>query len=184
MRGSAIVLSSCLLASLALSAQVQPRPQAAAEGGAPSQNVPQPQASDTSLLERDFFDLMRSGNAKKFLAYVPKGGVNVGADAQHLSQAEVEDQLLNHRGLYCKLFDSACIQSEIQLDASNMRVCSYRELLTKSQKVRTAATETTRNGVRQAILVAEVKNQNCTGIPLIDFIFNREQGSWKLFSIP
>ena len=109
--------------------------------------------------------------------------MNVGRDAEHNTRAEIEDQLTNRKGLYCTLFDSSCIQSTIKLDASTPP-CSYRELLTQSEKVRTASTETTRNGVRQAILVAEVHNQKCAGPGLIDFIFNYHQGGWKLFSIP
>ena len=140
--------------------------------------------SSAHQLERDFFAIIRSGDAKQLLTYVPEGGVNVGSKAQHLSFAEVDDQLTHHTGLYCKLFDSSCIQSEIKLDASNVRTCSYRELLTSSGKVRTAATETTRNDVRQAILVAEVKNDKCAGVGLIDFIFNLHADGWKLFSIP
>jgi hypothetical protein len=68
--------------------------------------------------------------------------------------------------------------------AGCQRACSDRELLTHSEKVRTAATETVRNGVRQAIMVAEVKNKNCGGANLVDFIFNYEHGGWKLFSAP
>ncbi len=141
-------------------------------------------AVSSAQLEKDFFAVVRSGDATKFLTYVSEGGVNAGRDAQHLSHAEVADQLAHHTGLYCKLFDSACIQSEIKLDQSNVRACSYRELLTKSQDVHTAATETTRNGVRQAILVARIKNDNCAGVGLVDFIFNLQSDGWKLFSIP
>jgi hypothetical protein len=50
--------------------------------------------------------------------------------------------------------------------------------------VRTAATEAVRGGVRQAILVAEVKNDQCAGLGLIDFIFNEGHGGWELFSSP
>ena len=64
------------------------------------------------------------------------------------------------------------------------RACSYRELLTHSEKVRTAATEAMRGGVRQAILVAEVKNDQCSGLGLIDFIFNEGHSGWELFSAP
>jgi hypothetical protein len=179
------VVFACLFSSV-LIAQAQSRPGgvAAAEGGAQSRSSQLPQASDTADLERDFFSLMRSGNVKKFLSYVPKGGVNVGADAQHLTQQEVEEQLQQQRGLYCKLFDSACIQSKIQLDNSASRVCSYRELLTKSKNVKTTSSETTRNGVRQAILVARLKNDQCSGVGLVDFIFNYQSDGWKLFSIP
>jgi hypothetical protein len=135
-------------------------------------------------LEKDFFALVRSGDEKKFLSYVPAGGVNVGREAQHLSHAEVEDQITHHAGLYCKLFDSSCIQSEIKLDQSDVRACSYRELLTQSKDAHTAATETTRNGVKQAILVARVKSDKCSGVGLVDFIFNLQSDGWKLFSIP
>jgi hypothetical protein len=135
-------------------------------------------------LEKAFFAVVRSGDEKKFLSYVAEGGVNVGREAHHLSRAEVEDQLTQHNGLYCKLFDSSCIQSEIQLDQSNVRACSYRELLIGSKDVHTAATETTRNSVRQAILVARMKNDNCSGVGLVDFIFNLQSDGWKLFSIP
>ena len=117
------------------------------------------------------------------MEYVPDDGVNVGRDAEHNTRVEIETQLTSRKGLYCQLFDSSCIQSTIKLDASTPP-CSYRELLTQSEKVRTASTETTRNGVRQAILVAEVHNQKCAGPGLIDFIFNYHQSGWKLFSIP
>lgn len=179
------ILCCCLLLQVLPGiAQLQPgRTPAAAEGGRTSRpEMLQP--SSTGVLEHDFFTAIRSGNAKKVLAYVPKEGVNVGANARHLTRAEAEEQLLHQGELYCKLFDSACIKAEVQLDAGNVHACSYRELLTKSQKVRTAATETTRNNVRQAVLVAEVKNPNCAGVGLIDIIFNDDHDSWKLFSIP
>ncbi|MGB7553835.1 MAG: hypothetical protein WBM04_05640, partial [Candidatus Korobacteraceae bacterium] len=137
----------------------------------------------TAALERDFFAAIRQGDARKFLSYVPEDGLHVGPQATPTSRAEVEDQLSRHRGLYCKLFDSSCIDTPIKLDAS-ARPCSDRELLTHSEKLRTAASETVRNSVRQAILVAEVKNNQCGGASLIDFIFNDVQGEWKLFSVP
>jgi hypothetical protein len=137
----------------------------------------------TAALERDFFAAIRQGDAGKFLSYVPADGLHLGPQATPTSRAEIEDQLSHHRGLYCKLFDSSCIDAPIKLDAS-ARACSDRELLTHSEKVRTAASETVRNNVRQAILVAEVKNEQCGGARLIDFIFNDVQGEWNLFSVP
>jgi hypothetical protein len=134
-------------------------------------------------LENEFFAIIRSGDSQRFLSYVPEDGVDLGRDAQHHTRSEIEDQFTHRSGLYCKLFDSSCIQSTAKLEAS-APTCSYRELLTQSEKVRIASTETTRNGVRQAILVAEVHNQKCAGPGLIDFIFNYQQGGWKLFSIP
>ena len=115
---------------------------------------------------------MRSGNSKAILAYVPESGATVGA--QHATRDEIEKQLQQHRGVYCKLFASSCLSG----------ACSYRELLTRSDKVRTAATAVTRNGVQQAVLVAQVQNQRCPDQKLIDFIFNLQGDSWKLFSIP
>ena len=67
----------------------------------------------------------------------------------------------SHRGLYCKLFDSSCIDAAINL-GNSLRTCSDRELLTDSEKVRTASSEVTRNRVQQAVLVAEVKNDQCS----------------------
>jgi hypothetical protein len=132
-----------------------------------------------SELEQEFFGVVREGDALKLLSYVPEDGVNVGRDAEHTTRAAIEEQLTHRTGLYCKLFDSACLRAGGQADA-----CSYREILTQSEKVRTASTETTRNHVRQAILVAQVQNQKCGGAVLVDFIFNFHQGGWKLFSIP
>jgi len=143
----------------------------------------QPPGSSPAALERSFFAIVRGGDTTQFLSYVPDDGVNIGRNAQHFTRAEIEEQLTRHNGVYCKLFDSSCIEGTIKLDAS-ARPCSYRELLTQSEKVRTASTETTRNGVRQAILVAEVHNQKCAGPALVDFIFNYHRGGWKLFSIP
>jgi hypothetical protein len=177
-------VSSCLFgASLTCFGQGSPA-KAASNSAKDDPQAAKPQHSSADQLERDFFQIIRTGDAKQFLAYVPEGGVNIGPKAQHLSRTEVDDQLTQHTGLYCKLFDSSCVQSEIKLDNSGVRACSYRELLTNSSKVRTAATATTRNDVRQAILVAEVKNDNCSGVGLIDFIFNLQADGWKLFSIP
>jgi hypothetical protein len=156
------------------------KPAPPADEGASSAKPPGP---SPAVLEREFFAVVRSGNIQQFLAYVPEDGVNVGRDALHNTRAEIESQLTSRKGLFCTLFDSSCIQGTIKLDAS-APPCSYRDLLMQSEKVRTASTETTRNGVRQAILVAEVHNQKCAGPGLIDFIFNYHQSGWKLFSIP
>lgn len=151
-------------------------------GFAVAQGEPESQPPvSPATLEREFFAVIRDGDALKFLSYVPDDGVNLGRYADHSTRAEVEDQLTHRTGLYCKLFDSACIQAGTKTAA---KPCSYREMLTQSEKVRTASTETTRNNVRQAILVAEVRNQKCAGPGLIDFIFNYQKGGWKLFSIP
>jgi hypothetical protein len=130
-----------------------------------------PQPAKT--LEQKFFAALRSGNSKALMSYVPENGVNLGA--QHATKEEIGKQLQQHRGVYCKLFDSSCLNSQS---------CSYRELLSRSEKVRTAASEVTRNGVRQAVLVAQVQNQRCPDQKLIDFIFNLQGDSWKLFSMP
>jgi hypothetical protein len=159
---------------------------AAAQSASPAGASRAPHSSispQTAALERDFFAAIRQGNARKFLSYVPEEGLHVGPQAKPVGRAEVEEQLSHHRDLYCKLFDSSCIDASIKLDASS-RACSDRELLTHSERVRTAASETVRNGVRQAILVAEVKNKRCGGANLVDFIFNYVHGVWKLLSVP
>lgn len=162
-----------LFASLSLLAQSDA---AKAAGAGPSTGI------TPSMLETQVFGVIREGDALKFLSYVPEDGVNLGRYAEHATRAEVEQQLTNRSGLYCKLFDSSCLAAGAKSEGEPS--CSYRELLTSSQKVRTASTETTRNNVRQAILVAEVQNDKCGGHLLIDFIFNHQQGGWKLFSIP
>jgi hypothetical protein len=136
-----------------------------------------------SELEQKVFAIVREGDALRFLGYVPEDGVNLGRDAMHTSRAAVEEQLTHRTGLYCKLFDTSCLPKPAESEPSP-QICSYRELLTQSEKVRTASTETTRNHVRQAILVAEVQNAKCGGHLLIDFIFNYHHDGWKLFSIP
>ncbi len=176
------VIFSAMLSSMPLTQTTS----VAAQSSSPAGASRKPHASispQTAALERDFFAAIREGNARKFLSYVPEEGIHVGPQAQPVSRAEVEAQLSHRRDLYCKLFDSSCIDTPIELDAST-RACSDRELLTHSEKVRTAASETVRNGVRQAILVAEVKNKRCGGTNLVDFIFNYVQGEWKLFSAP
>ena len=147
--------------------------EAAAKAGTPT----------PSELEQKVFAIVREGDALRFLGYVPEDGVNLGRDAVHTNRAEIEEQLTHHTGLYCKLFDTSCLQTPGKDDPPS-QACSYRELLTQSEKVRTASTETTRNNVRQAILVAEVQNAKCGGHLLIDFIFNYHHNGWKLFSIP
>ncbi|MGA2904424.1 MAG: hypothetical protein ABSD98_11370 [Candidatus Korobacteraceae bacterium] len=152
-----------------------------------AQSVPASGKSESSVtpnaLARDFFAAIRAGDTRKILSYVPERGVDLGPQAQPASRTKIEQQFLAHRGLYCRLLDSSCIDAPIHLDNS-ARACSYRELLTHSEKVRTAASEVTRNGVRQAVLVAQIKNDRCSNGKLIDFIFNLEADGWKLFSIP
>ena len=134
-----------------------------------------------SELEKTFVGIVRRGDALQFFSYVPEDGVNLGRYAEHATKTEVEEQLTRRTGLYCKLFDTSCLHDTGEARVSS---CSYRELLNNSEKVRIASTETTRNNVRQAILIAEVQNEKCGGHLLIDFIFNQQQGGWKLFSIP
>lgn len=175
----------CLIISGAVFSIVTQTPSAAAQSTSASGASGTTHASvspRTAALERDFFAAIRDGDAGKFLSYVPEEGLHLGPQATPTSRAEIEEQFTHHRGLYCKVFDSSCIDAPIKLDNSS-RICSDRELLTHSEKVRTAASETVRNSVRQAILVAEVKNDQC-GAKLIDFIFNDVQGEWKLFSVP
>jgi hypothetical protein len=143
---------------------------------------PETAAASPPALEREFFAIIRNGDALQFLAYVPEDGVNLGRYAEHSTRDEIAEQLTHRTGLYCRLFDSSCIPQAGKSDSALQ--CSDRELLTQSEKVRTASTETTRNGVRQAILVAEVHNQKCPAQALIDFIFNYQKGGWRLFSIP
>jgi hypothetical protein len=179
------LLLLCLAWTLCLSSSVacaQAQSSRASEGKAEA--AVSQEAESPRKLEKEFFALLRAGKAKQFLKYVSDGGVNVGKQAQHLSRAEVERQMQRHQGLYCTLFDSRCIESQIRLDQSNVRACSYKEMLSKSKQVRLASSEMTRNGVRQAVLVAEIKNDNCAGVGLIDFIFNQQADGWKLFSIP
>jgi hypothetical protein len=141
------------------------------------------QVQSVKTLEKDFFAAIREGDANKVLSYIPKSGVNVGPDVRHLTRQEVEQQFHSRRGIYCNLFDSSCIDASINL-SNSARVCSDREMLTHSEKVRTASSEMTRNEVQQAVLVAEVKNDACSNTKLIDFIFNLDADGWKLFSIP
>lgn len=150
---------------------------AAAQSKSTSSNEP------LNTLERNFFSALRTGDSHAILSYIPAGGVNVGANAQHVSRDEIERQLRFHHGLYCKLFDSSCIDTPIQLD-NVQRACSYRELLTHSEKVHTTGSELTRSGVQQAVLVARIENKQCPNDKLIDFIFNLHADGWKLFSIP
>jgi hypothetical protein len=152
-------------------------------GQASSGNDKSGNAVPVSVLEKIFFDAIRSGNVEDVLSYVSKDGVNVGPDAQRTSQEAVEQEFAGHRGLYCRLFDSSCIRASIDL-ANSKRTCSYRELLTHSKEVRTAASAMTRGGVRQAVLVARIKSDKCPNQSLIDFVFNLQADGWKLFSIP
>jgi len=169
MRLPACAIALCFVATACLSAPAQSRSEAAHE--------------PVSTLEQKFFSALRNGDSNAILSYVPADGVNVGPDAKHASRDEIERQLQFHHGLYCKLFDSSCLDTPIQLD-NVQPACSYRELLTHSEKVHTAASEVTRNGVQQAVLVARIENKQCPNDKLIDFIFNLHADGWKLFSIP
>ena len=167
----AVAMATFLACSIALGSGQASSPQES--GNAPS----------VKQLEQQFFAALRGGDADKLLSYIPNGGVNVGSQPRHLERADIEQQFKAKSGLYCKLFDSSCINTKINL-GNSLRACSDRELLNHSQKVRTASSEVTRSGVQQAVLVAEVKNDQCSNAGLIDFIFNLDADGWKLFSLP
>ncbi len=152
---------------------------ATAQSAAPAEKA----AESAKSLEQEFFAALRSGDSAKVLSYISERGVNVGSQPQHITRKEVVEQFQARRGLFCKLFDSSCMDASINL-GNSLRTCSDRELLTHSDKVRTASSEMTRNGVQQAVLVAEVKNDQCSNGGLVDFIFNLDADGWKLFSIP
>lgn len=169
--GPRAALAACLLVFVTA--------MATAQTAAPAEKP----AKSSKTLEQEFFAAVRSGDSGKVLSYIPERGVNVGSRTQHLSRKEVGEQFKSHHGLFCKLFDSSCIDAPLNL-GNSLRTCSDRELLTHSEKVRTASSEMTRNGVQQAVLVAEVKNDQCSNAGLVDFIFNLDADGWKLFSIP
>src|ERR1035438_8033023 len=96
---------------------------AAAQSASPPGASRTPHASispQTAALERDFFAALRQANARKFLSYVPEEGLHVGPQAQPLSRAEVEEQLSHRRDLYCKLFDSSCIDTAIKIGRAHV----------------------------------------------------------------
>ena len=171
------MLQALVLALMLVATTLPAASQSSADSHAGTRGEP------VKTLERNFFAALRSGESDKVLSYVPKDGVNVGPQAQHISREEIQQQLKSHRGLYCKLFDSSCINAEINVGGGGWS-CSYRQLLSHSEKVHTASSEVTRNNVRQAVLVARVQNAQCPNDRLIDFIFNLEADGWKLFSIP
>ncbi|HUI85026.1 MAG TPA: hypothetical protein VL240_12425 [Candidatus Binatia bacterium] len=174
---SRLLLGSVVSICVSLSACPPAVAQSASSSAGSESSVP------ARTLERDFFAAIRSGDSNRVLSWISQRGVNVGPQGEHRTREEVQQQFLARRGLYCRLFDSSCIDAPIRLDNS-ARTCSDRDLLTHSASVRTASSEVTRNGVRQAILVAEVRNDQCASQRLIDFIFNLEADGWKLFSIP
>lgn len=182
MKPSVAALGCLLVCASVLSRGQTSSGKAAENATRESASKPPNAATSPASLEREFFGILRNGDALQFLTYVPEDGVSLGRDAQHNTRDEIADQLTRRTGLYCRLFDSSCISHAGKSDAAPP--CSDRELLTQSEKVRTASSETKRNGVRQAILVAEIHNQKCAGQVLIDFIFNYQKGGWKLFSIP
>ncbi len=110
--------------------------------------------------------------------------MNVGHDAHHLTRAEVEQEFRRKSAVFTASCSTPPAFDRRYSSGNSNAPCSDRELLTHSKKVRTAPREVTRNGVQQAFLVAEVKNEKCVELGLVDFIFNLEPTAWKLFSIP
>ena len=62
-------MGSALPAILVDGLAVRPSPAASSKTDA---------SASTAALEREFFAAIREGEAKKFLSYVPEGGVNIG----------------------------------------------------------------------------------------------------------
>ena len=148
-------------------------------------------SSDLKVLEHNFLAIIKKGDVGSLQTYISPDGVFLGIDSDRSSRASILAELRKKQGLYCLLFDSECLYREVNVARNRSRSqsfqarwCSYKEFLTEgSGKV-----STTRHHYKdrdQAEIIVTATDYKCN-LPnnMLDFVFTRQRGQWKLTAVP
>jgi hypothetical protein len=139
-----------------------------------------PVPGDLEKLEQSFVLAIKAKDTEAFLRLVSDGGMYLGVDAEKSSKKAIANQIGARKGVYCLLFESACLRAETRRDT-----CSYSQLLSDGDEEHTSTTLGNFDNRAQAELTVMVRNDKCNSGPeSLSFIFNHEPSGWKLVAIP
>ena len=137
-------------------------------------------AGDLEKLEQSFVLAIKAKDTEWFLRLVSDGGMYLGADARKSSKKAIANQIGARQGVYCLLFELACLRAETSRDTG-----SHSQLLSDGDEVHTSPTLGNFDNRAQAELTEMVRNYKCNSGPEpLSFIFNHEPSGWKLVAIP
>jgi hypothetical protein len=135
---------------------------------------------DLEELEQSLVLSIKAKDAESFLGLVSDGGMYLGVDAEKSSKKAIADQIGARKGVYCLLFESACLSAETRRET-----CSYSQLLSDSDEVHTSTTLGNFDNHAQVEITLMVRNYKCNSGPeSLNFIFNHEPSGWRLVAIP
>jgi len=128
-------------------------------------------APDVLPLAQKTVDAIRNKDAALLIASADPAGVCIGFDCTRMSVARFKRQLAEKRGVYCTIFDAACLQ--IKGGSSLRDVLGSRPVTLSISKIEDAP---------QEVAVA-VRNSGRPSQELFVLIYRRVNGRWALQQI-
>jgi hypothetical protein len=137
---------------------------------------------DLEELQEHFLRAIKEKNAHLFLGFVSDDGIYLGVDSEKLPKKDVAREIRMRKGVYCLLFDSACLRAETHDETCSY---SYSEMLSDLDKLKISTSLGHYQNTPQAEITVSVRDYRCPSNPeMLNFIFNRERSGWRLVAIP
>ena len=151
-----------------------------AREGAPNEKAA-PLPKDLEELQQRFLLTIREKKADLFLRFVSEGGMYLGVDGEKLPKSNLARQIKMKKGVYCLLFDSACLKAETHKES-----CSYSQLMSDADELKAGTTLGNYKNTPQAEIIVSVRGHRCEtyGVQNLNFIFNKEPSGWRLVAVP
>jgi hypothetical protein len=136
---------------------------------------------DLEELQEHFLRAIKDKNAHLFLGFVSEGGMYLGVDGEKLPKSNIARQIKMKKGVYCLLFDSACLKAETHKES-----CSYSQLMSDADELKAGTTLGNYKNTPQAEIIVGIRGHRCEtyGLQSLNFIFNKEPSGWRLVAIP
>ena len=126
-------------------------------------------------LQQRFLLAIKEKKADRFLGFVSEGGIYLGVDGEKLPKSNLARQIKMKKGVYCLLFDSACLRTE-----THDETCSYSEMLSDGDRLKISTSLRNYEHTPQAEITVSVRGYPCASNPeMLNFIFNREASGWR-----
>ena len=149
---------------------------------------------DLSEMSRKFISLIETGDPAQLPQFWSKSGVTFGIDGGLVSRAQITKQSKERLDLYCFFFDGTCLRNrdEEQRRAAKAPprkkpLYSCRELLLEARAKELKTSQYQDKGA----LIAHLRIDFTMGDhitpdrkKILEFVFAKESGLWKLTSVP
>lgn len=144
--------------------------------------------AELSRAAQELLAVIEKGEPAEFSKHVSRIGASFGVGTAALKPDAIEKQVASRTGIYCVLFDTACLMAEKEKKAAlGAGPVSYRELLARAKSRRIEASVNEESGDLTGMVAVRF-----TGLPSdwrwskepLEFYFVRDRGAWMLSSVP